>query len=106
VNNGIDDKDKYDKTLEVTVRTPAGHPQEFSFKHNSRVEKAAREAERYFVAHGQIEAGDYGLALIRDGRIVELADGARLDDYDIVDGDVLALFPKKPQVDGQFAAAA
>jgi hypothetical protein len=106
MTNGTDLKDKHDKTLEVVVRTPAGHPHAFSFKRNTRVDKAAREAERYFVAEGQLEAGDYGLALIRDGQSIELADGARLDDYDIIDGDVLALYPKKPQVDGQLAMAA
>lgn len=35
-----------DKTLDFTVRTPAGHPHEFSFKGNTRVDKAARHAER------------------------------------------------------------
>jgi hypothetical protein len=106
VANETAPNDKRDKTLEVTVRTPAGHPHEFSFNDNTRVDKAAREAERYFVAQGELEGGDYGLALVRDGRVVELADGGRLDDYGIVDGDVLALYPKKPQVDGQFAVAA
>ena len=95
-----------DEILEVTVRTPAGHPQKFSFKENTRVSKAAREATEHFVGRGLLEAGDYGLALIRDGRVDELADGARLDDFGIVDGDTLALFPKKPQVDGGLAVAA
>jgi len=95
-----------DKTLEVTVRTPAGHPQGFSFKDNTRVSKAARDAVDYFVGKGQVEASDYGLALIREGRVEELADGARLGDFGIVDGDVLALYPKKPQVDGQMPLAA
>ena len=95
-----------DKTLEVTVRTPAGHPYEFSFKDNTRVSKAARVATDHFVHEGLLEPGDYGLALIREGRVEELADGARLDDFDIVDGDTFALYPKKPQVDGQLPVAA
>lgn len=95
-----------DKTLEVTVRTPAGHPHGFEFKNNERVSKAIRESTDYFVQEGLLEAGEYGLALIRDGRVDELADGARLDDFGIVDGDTLALYPKKPQVDGQIPGAA
>lgn len=95
-----------DKTLEVTVRTPAGHPHKFSFRDNTRVSKAAREATEHFVDKGLLEAADYGLALIRDGRVEELADGARLDDFGIVDGDTLALYPRKPQVDGQLPLAA
>ncbi|MDX6297731.1 MAG: hypothetical protein QOI51_1588 [Nocardioidaceae bacterium] len=95
-----------DNTLELTVRTPAGHPFEFCFKDDTRVSKAAREATDHFVHVGLLEAGAYGLALIRGGRIDELADGARLDDFNIVDGDILALYPKKPQVDGQLPVAA
>jgi hypothetical protein len=94
------------KTVEVIVRTPAGHPHEFTFKDNERVSKATREAVEHFVRTGELADGDYGLALIRDGRTVELAPGARLDDYDIIDGDTLALYNKRPQVDGQYALAA
>jgi hypothetical protein len=93
------------KTFEVTVRTPAGHPYEFTFKDNERVSKVTREAVGHFVGTGEIADGDYGLALIRDGRTIELAPGARLDDYSIIDGDTLALYNKRPQVDGQYALA-
>jgi hypothetical protein len=98
-------KDK-GKTLEVTVRTPAGHPYEFSFKDNERVSKATRDAVEHFVSTSELAAGDYGLALIRDGRTIELAPGARLDDYHVIDGDTLALYNRRPQVDGQLALAA
>ena len=94
------------KTIEVTVRTPAGHPDEFTFKVNERVSKATREAVEHFASTRELADGDYGLALIRDGRTIELASGARLDDYDIVDGDTLALYNKRPQVDGQYTLAA
>lgn len=95
-----------DKTLDLTVKTPAGHPRQFSFKDDTRVSKVIREAVDQFVAAGELEGGDYGLALVRNGRVDELDAAARLDDYDIVDGDTLALYPKKPQVDGAFAVAA
>ncbi len=96
---------KKDHKLEVTVRTPAGHPHEFTFNDHERVEKATNDAVDHFVSTGELAAGDYGLALIREGRTIELAPGARLDDLDIVDGDVLALYNKRPQVDGQALAA-
>jgi hypothetical protein len=100
------DTKRKDKTLDLTIRTPAGHPHRFSFKDNTRVSKVIREVVDHFVEAGQLEDGEYGLALIRDGRSEELASAARLDDYDIVDGDTLALYSRRPQVDGQLAIAA
>jgi hypothetical protein len=102
----MDVTESKDKTVEVNVRTPAGHPYEFTFKDHERVSEATREAVRHFVAAGELAVGDYGLALIRDGRSIELAPGARLDDYNIGHGDTLALFNKRPQVDGQHALVA
>lgn len=99
-------KEEKDHKLEVTVRTPAGHPHKFTFNDHERVEKATNEAVEHFVRTGELAVGEYGLALIRDGRTIELASGARLDDFDIVDGDVLALYNKRPQVDGHGALAA
>lgn len=101
----IETKDKHDKTVNVTVKTPAGHAHAFSFKDDVRVSKVIREATDYFVEVGQLEVGEYGVAVIRDGQSIELAPGARLDDYDIADGETLALYPLKPQVDGAVARA-
>lgn len=101
----MDTKHK-DKTLDITIKTPAGHPNQFSFKGSTRVSKVIREAVGHFVDAGKLEEGDYGLALVHDGRVEELTPGAQLDDYDIVDCDRLALYPKKPQVDGHVAIAA
>lgn len=97
---------KRDKTVDVTVKTPAGHAHPFSFKDDSRVSKVIQEATMFFVGAGQLDEGDYGAALLRDGRTTELAPAARLDDYDIADGETLALYPLKPQVDGQADLAA
>ena len=68
--------------------------------------KATGEAVDHFVGTGELADGDYGLALIREGRTIELAPGARLDDYDVVDDDILALYNKRPKVDGRYAPAA
>jgi hypothetical protein len=86
--------------ITVTVRTPAGTPHPFEIRGNERVDKVVRAAVRYFVQAGQLAAGEYGLALIRDGRAEDLADAARLEDYGVVEGDVLVLITKAPQVDG------
>jgi hypothetical protein len=88
------------ETITVTVRTAAGTPHPFEVRTNERVDKLVRAAVRYFVGAGQLAAGEYGLALIRDGRAEDLADAARLDDYGVVEGDVLVLIAKAPQVDG------
>ena len=73
----MDTKQK-DKTLDITIKTPAGHPNQFSFKSDTRVSKVIREVVEHFVDAGQLEEGDYGLALVREGRVDELALGARL----------------------------
>ena len=89
-----------DNDLEVTVRTPAGASHKFTFKANTRVDKAVREAAKYFVDKRELAPGDYGLALVRDGVAVPLGDETRLDDDGVVDGDTLHLTNKAPQVDG------
>ncbi len=95
-----DKPDKHDKELSVTVRTPAGASAPFDFKDNIRVDKAIRDAVLHFVAKGELAAGDYGLALVRDGAATPLAEDSRLDEDGVVDGDVLHLTNKGPQVDG------
>lgn len=92
--------DKGDKQLDVTVRTPAGHSAPFTFKANERADKVVRVAVAEFVSQGQLDDGDYSLAVVRNGQAVDLADAGRLDDYGIVDGDVLVLISKAPQIDG------
>jgi hypothetical protein len=95
----IKDKPK-DKDLEVTVRTPAGASAQFEFKDNTKVQKAIKIAVDYFVGKGELTDGDYGLALARHGTATELPDDTRLDDDGVVDGDVLHLINRAPQVDG------
>lgn len=95
-----DKGDKPDKTLSVTVRTPAGASHPFHLKDNTRADKAIRTSVDHFVGTGELAEGDYGLALARDGAAAPLADDARLDEAGVVDGDVLHLTNKGPQVDG------
>lgn len=52
------------------------------------------------VAVGQLTAGEFGLALVRNSEATPMNDAGRLDDYHVVDDDVLHLVNKAPQVDG------
>lgn len=93
-------KGKEQRTVLVTVRTPAGAPHEFNADLHERVDKLVREAVRYFVSQNLLENGDYSLALVRNGTAVNLEDEKRLQEYGVVKGDVFHLIPKRPQVDG------
>ena len=90
----------HSKVITVTIRTPAGHHHDFEVRAHERVDKVAREAVRYFVERHELEEGQYGLALIHDGVAKPMEDAARLEDYDVRQGDVLALISKQPQIDG------
>jgi len=89
-----------EKAFSVTIRTPAGIPGEFHVRSDESVAHVAKIAVDHFVAHKQLEPGPYGLALIRDGKATDMLDSARLEDYSVVAGDVLALISKEPQADG------
>lgn len=90
----------HNKVIMVTIRTPAGHHHEFEVRTHERVDKVVREAVSYFVDRHELDAGEYGLALVRDGVAQPLEDAARLEDYAVRQGDVLALVTKQPQIDG------
>jgi hypothetical protein len=91
---------KSPKQITVTVRTPANIGHDFRVRSHDRVDKVVRDAVEYFVSQGQLAAGNYGLAVIQDDHAVEMADAARLEDFDVSDRDVLVLLNKDPQVDG------
>ena len=88
------------RKLRVTVRTPAGVPHDFDFREEELVAEAAAKAIAHFVDKHELESGDYGLELVRDGTATDLLDTNTLRDYEVKDGDVLHLIPEKPQVDG------
>lgn len=99
-NRDHDEKGKEPKTIMLTIRTPAGIGHDFTVRDHDRVEKTIRKAVDHFVARNQLVAGNYGLAVIRNGVAVEMPDAARLEDFDVVAHDVLCLINKDPQVDG------
>lgn len=53
--------------LMVTIRTPAGQPSTFSVSAQERVDKVVRTAVDFFVDRGELGAGDYSLAEIKNG---------------------------------------
>jgi hypothetical protein len=84
----------------VTIKTPAGHEHQFPVAGSERVATVTDGAVAYFVAHHELAAGKYTMALIRDGQPEDLTATARLQDYGVHEGDVLVLIVGEPQVDG------
>jgi hypothetical protein len=82
--------------MTVRIRTPAGIGHDFDFDGDDGVDETVQSAVRHFVAHNQLAAGRYGLAVIREGEAVEMPDTARLEDFRVVDGDVLCLINQDP----------
>ena len=88
------------RDITVTIKTPAGIGATFEVREHDRVDKTVRVAVEYFVGSNQLAAGNYGLAVIRDGIAVDMTDAARLEDYKVTEGDELHLVNRDPQVDG------
>jgi hypothetical protein len=89
------------KKLDLTIRATNGTPWETDrFGPNQRVGHVRDVAVRHFVTEQVMAAGDYLLARTTDGQAQELADSAQLDEAGVVDGDVLVLLVRGPQVDG------
>ncbi len=84
----------------VTIKTPAGHEHRFRVTGDQRVETVTTRAVAYFVAHGELAQGKYVLAVMRDGMPEDMTASARLEDYGVLEGDVLVLITGEPQVDG------
>lgn len=94
------DADGPDRSFVVTIKTPAGHEHRFRVSGEQRVETVTTRAVAYFVKHGELAAGKYVLAVMRDGTPEDMTASARLEDYDVRKGDVLVLIVGEPQVDG------
>src|ERR1700722_10413628 len=75
----------------VAIKTPAGHEHRFRVNGEQQVETVTARAVAYFVKHGELAEGQYILAVMRDGTPVDMTASARLEDYDVREGDVLVL---------------
>ena len=94
------DSKEYHGHVDVKVRTPAGITEPFRFAEAEFVAAAMATAVAHFVKHNQLAPGDYGLAVVRDGRIDPMLDTARIGDYQLAEGTELHLINEAPQVDG------
>jgi hypothetical protein len=94
------DADGPDRSFVVTIKTPAGQEHRFRVSGKQRVETVTTRAVAYFVKHGELAAGKYVLAVMRGGTPEDMTASARLEDYDVREGEVLVLIVGEPQVDG------
>jgi hypothetical protein len=88
-----------DHPFRVTVRSLAGHSDQVTVKPSDEVGELRDKEVKDFISKGWLTAGDYALTLPR-ASANELDPTATLSDLGIVEGDVLVLLNRKPQVDG------
>lgn len=88
-----------DHPFEVTVRSLAGHSDKVTVKPSDTIGEVTDKEVRLFVNKGWLATGGYSLSLPRVSDN-ELDPSATFSDLGIVEGDVLVLINRKPQVDG------
>ena len=91
--------------FKVTVRSLAGHSDSVTVKPNDTIGEITDKEVQHFIKKGWLTAGDYSLSLPRVSDN-ELDPSATFGDLGIVEGDVLVLINRKPQVDGAPAISA
>ena len=92
--------DERHEQVEITVRTPAGASHPFDLRLDELVAQVLSTVIKFFVGRNELAPGDYGLAVIRDGRAKPMTDTSRLLEYRLTHENVLVLVPEAPQVDG------
>lgn len=88
-----------DHPFKVTIRSLAGHSGKVTVKPSDTVGEVGDKEVKLFINKGWLTAGDYSLSLPRVSDN-ELDPSATFGDLGIVEGDVLVLINRKPQVDG------
>ena len=88
-----------DHPFKVTVRSLAGHSDKVTIKPSDAIGEVREKEVREFVAKGWLTAGEYALTLPRVSEN-DLDPTATFGDLGVVEGDVLVLISRKPQVDG------
>lgn len=86
--------------ISVTVRSPQGASLTLKVNVEEKVGTVDKKAVDDFVKEKLMQPGDYALVLVRGAQSTEMADDQPLEKYGVVNGDVLHLVPRKPQVDG------
>ncbi|GIL37015.1 hypothetical protein [Phycicoccus sp. DTK01] len=88
-----------DHPFKVTFRSLAGHSDKVTVKPSNTIGEVTDKEVKQFINQGWLTAGDYSLSLPRVSDN-ELDPSANFGDLGIVEGDVLILINRKPQVDG------
>ncbi|WP_228941535.1 hypothetical protein [Nocardioides sp. Leaf374] len=88
-----------DHPFKVTVRSLAGHSDKVTVKPSDTVGEVDDKEVKLFINKGWLTTGNYSLSLPRVSDN-ELDPSATFGDLGIVEGDVLVLINRKPQVDG------
>lgn len=88
-----------DHPFKVVVRSLAGHSDKVTVKPSDTIGQVIDKEVKHFVNKGWLTVGEYSLSLPRVSDN-ELDPSATFGDLGIVEGDVLVLINRKPQVDG------
>lgn len=90
-----------DKKLDLVIRATNGATWNHEFNQNQKVGVVLKQAEEHFIKEGAIQPGDYGLALVVNGKAQPpLDNGTKLVEAGVHDDAVLVLVPLEPQTDG------
>lgn len=90
-----------DKLLDLVIRATNGATWSERFNENQKVGIVLKQAEKHFINEGSIQPGEYGLALVVNGKAQPpLDNGTKLADAGVSDNATLALVPLEPQTDG------
>jgi hypothetical protein len=89
------------KELQLVIRATNGATWPHKFNSSEKVGAVLKQAENHFIKAGSLQPGDYGLALVVDGKAQPpLDNGTKLSDAGVHDGATLALIPLEKQTDG------
>ena len=87
--------------VELTIRATNGATWVTDgFNVHQKVGHVLKKSVDHFVREGTMAAGDYLLALVSEGRAVELVDNQSLEDSGVGEGAILAILVRGLQVDG------
>ncbi|HEY3143801.1 MAG TPA: hypothetical protein VGJ86_21880 [Acidimicrobiales bacterium] len=101
------DAQRLTQCIGVIVRTPAGATSAFAIDEQDTADRLIERAADWFVTRDLLEPGRalaaderFRLGLVRGTTIVDLEPDAELLAEGLVEGDVLHLLNREPQVDG------
>lgn len=84
----------------VLVRTPAGFTSAFAVNQHERASLLLRKAIAFFADRGELEGDHFTLAVVRRDEATLVPSDDRLQQHDVIEGDVFHLVSCRPHVDG------